>query len=110
MNLVLNQDPVFTKITYTTKNLRGNHCPCGVSNKFFFSFLRSHPQPMEVPRLGVQLEELQLPVYTTDVTMQDPSLLCDLHHSSRQHQILNLLSKARDRTCVLTDASQILFC
>ena len=32
-----------------------------------------------------------------------------LHHSSWQHQILNPLSKARDGTCVLMDASQIRF-
>ena len=33
-----------------------------------------------------------------------------LHHSSRQRQILNLLSKARDRTCNLMVPSQIHFC
>ena len=33
----------------------------------------------------------------------------DLHHSSWQCRILNPLSKARDRTCVLMDASQIHF-
>ena len=30
-----------------------------------------------------------------------------LHHSSQQHRILNLLSKARNQTHVLTDTSQI---
>ena len=33
-----------------------------------------------------------------------------LHHSSRQHQILNPRSEVRDRTCVLMDANQIRFC
>ena len=33
-----------------------------------------------------------------------------LHHSSRQHGILNPLNKSRDRTCILMDASQIRFC
>ena len=33
-----------------------------------------------------------------------------LHHSSRQRWILHPLSKARDRTYVLMDASQIHFC
>ena len=33
----------------------------------------------------------------------------DLHHNSQQCQILNPLSGARDRTCVLMDASQIRF-
>ena len=47
----------------------------------FFVFLRLHPQHMEVPRLGVELE-LQLPTYTTAV--QDPSLIWDPYNSSRQ--------------------------
>ena len=35
------------------------------------------------------------------------SHVCDLHHQSRQQQILNSLSEARDRTRVLMDASQV---
>ena len=38
-------------------------------------------------------------------TMQDLSHVCNLYHSSWQHQILNPLSEARDVTCVLTDTS-----
>ena len=62
---------------------------------------------MEVPRLGVE-SELQLLAYaTTKATATgDPSCVCDLYHSSWQHQVLKPLSKARDRTCVLVDASQ----
>ena len=55
---------------------------------------------MEVPRLGVQ-SELQLPAYITATAMWDLSLVClvcDLHHSSRQCQILSPLIEARDRT------------
>jgi len=52
---------------------------------------------MEVPRLRGELK-LQLLAYTTTTATQDPSSVYDLHHSSRQHQILNPLSKARDRT------------
>ena len=52
---------------------------------------------MEIPRLGVQLE-LQLPAYATATATQDPSSICDLHHSSQQHWILNPLSKTRDGT------------
>ena len=44
-------------------------------------------------------------VATTATAVQDLSPICDLHHSSRQRQILNPLSEARDRTCVLMDAS-----
>ena len=64
----------------------------------FFCFLGLHPQHMEVPRLGVQLE-LQLLAYSTAIAMQDLSRVCDLHHSSQQCRILNSLSKSRDRTC-----------
>ena len=63
---------------------------------------------MEVPRLGVE-QELQLLAYDTATVMQDPSCICDLHHSSWQCRILNPLSEARDQTCVLMDASQICF-
>ena len=41
--------------------------------------------------------------------MQDQSWVCNLHHSSQQCWILNPLSKAGDRTCILMDASQICF-
>ena len=64
---------------------------------------------MEAPRLGVQWE-LRLPAYTTATAMQDLSHVCDLHHSSRQCQILNPLSEARDQTRDLIVPSRICFC
>ena len=67
---------------------------------FFFRFLGLHQLHMEVPMLGVKLE-LQLLAYTTAAAMWDLIWVCDLYHSSWQHQILNPLSEARDRTCVL---------
>ena len=73
-----------------------------------FVFLGPHPRHMEVPRLGVKWE-LQLPAYTTATATMDQSCVCDLHHSSRQCQILNPLSEARDGTCILTDTSWIRF-
>ena len=45
---------------------------------------------MEVPRLGVE-SEVQLPAYTPATAMQDPTRVCNLHQSSWQHWILNLL-------------------
>ena len=63
---------------------------------------------MEGPRLGVELE-LQLPAYATATAMRDPSHVCDLHHSSQQCQIPDLLNEARARTWVLMDTSQIHF-
>ena len=50
---------------------------------------------MEVHRLEIELE-LELPAYTTATATQDLSQVCDLHYSSRQHQILNPLYEARD--------------
>ena len=61
---------------------------------------------MEVPRVGVKLE-LQLLAYATATAMPDPSQVCDLNHSSRQHRILNSLTKARDRNHILMDANRI---
>ena len=51
-----------------------------------FCFLGLHPQHMEVPRLGVELE-LQLPAYTTASAMRGVSCVYDLHHSSKQWQM-----------------------
>ena len=75
---------------------------------FFFVILGPQPQHMEVPRLGVK-SELLLPAYTTATAMPGPSRFCNLHHSSQQCQILNPLSEARNRTCILMDAGQICF-
>ena len=63
---------------------------------------------MGAPRIGVE-SELQLPTYTTATATRDPSHICDLHYSSRQHQIPNPLSKAKDQTLTLMDTSQIRF-
>ena len=64
---------------------------------FFCLCLGLHPWHMEVPRLGVRLE-LKPPAYATATATPDPSRICNLHHSSWQCRILNLLSKARDWT------------
>ena len=76
---------------------------------FLFCFLGPHLWHMKVPRLGIKLE-LQLLASTTATATQDPSHICDPHHSSWQRQILNPVSKARDRTLNLMDTSQIHFC
>ena len=76
---------------------------------FLFFFLGSHPQHMEVPRLGVE-SELQLLAYVAATAMQDSSCVCDLYHSSWQCQIPDPLSEAKDGTCILMGTSQICFC
>ena len=75
---------------------------------YFSVFLGPHPRHVEIPRLGVE-SELQLPAYTTATAPWDLSCVCDLHHSSLQRQILNPVSEARDRTCILMDTSQVCY-
>ena len=50
-----------------------------------------------VPRLRVKLELYPL-AYATSTATPDLSHVRDLHHSSQQRGILNLLIEARDRT------------
>ena len=59
---------------------------------FFLGPLWGH---VEVLRLRVELQ-LQLPAYTTATAMGDLSLVCNLHHSSWQHQIPDPLNQARE--------------
>ena len=59
---------------------------------------------MEIPRLGVELELLP-PAYTTATAMWDLSRVWD--HSSQQRWILNPQREARDRTCILMNASWV---
>ena len=63
---------------------------------------------MDIPRLGVK-SELQMRAYTTATATAtwDPNLICNLHHSSRQHQIQNPLNETRDRTGILMGPRQV---
>ena len=74
----------------------------------YFSFFRATPVAYRDSQARGQME-LQLLAHATATAMRDPRCACDLHHSSRQRRILNPLSKVRDRTCVLMDASWIHF-
>ena len=76
---------------------------CAFSLFFLCLFLGPHRWYVEGPRLRVK-SELLLPAYAT--ATQDRSYVCDLHHSSRQRQVLNQLSEARDRTRNLMDPSR----
>ena len=62
---------------------------------------------MEVSRLGVKWK-LQLPAYATATATWDLSLIHSLHRSLQQCWILNLLSEARDGTCILMGTSWVL--
>ena len=76
---------------------------------YFILVLGPHLQHMEVPRLRVE-SVLQLPTYTTVTATWDPTLICDLHHSSPQCRfLLNPLSEAKDLTHVLMDTSRVCY-
>ena len=100
-----------TGLTLVKKNLWATHSSVfhhseyWVVSIFFFFLNRAVPVAYGSSKLGVELK-LQLPAYTTAIATSDPSHVCNLHHSSRQCQILNPLSEAQDRTHVLTDASR----
>ena len=67
--------------------------------------LGSHPQHMEVPRLGVE-SELQLLAYTTATATWDPSYIFDLHTTAHSNAgSFNPPSGTRDQTRVLMDTS-----
>ena len=68
----------------------------------YFFFLGLHPQHREVPRL-------QLSASATARAMPYPSYICDLYHSSRQHEILYPLSGARDQIRVFMDTSWVCY-
>ena len=89
------------------KNLKKRKSLFGGDSLSSPTFLVLHLRHREVPRLGVKLE-LQVPAYATTTAKPDLSFICGLHCSLRQYWILNLLSKARNQTCILMDTSQVL--
>ena len=72
----------------------------------FLCFLVPHLWHMEVPRFGVK-SELHLLAYTTVTVRPDPSHICNVPHSSWPCWIVNLLSEAREQTCILRDTSWV---
>ena len=73
---------------------------------FCFCFLRAapvaHGESQARGQIGAEAK-----AHTTATATPDPSHICDLHCSSWQCQIPNLLSKARDRTHILMDPDQV---
>ena len=69
---------------------------CVYTHTFYLFFLfTAAPAAYEVPRLGVKSEP-QLLADTTATATPDPSCICDPHHRSWQHRILNPQNEARD--------------
>ena len=73
---------------------------------FIFCLFRATPAAYEGSQARAE-SELQLLAYATATATWDLSHVCNLHQSSWQCRILNLMSGARGRTCILMDTSQI---
>ena len=84
-----------------------------LKNFLFYLFVLLGPRPLhlQVPRLGVKSElQLSATATATATATQDPSLICDLHCSSWQCWILDLLSEARGPTHNPIDTSWAHYC
>ena len=68
---------------------------------FFFLIFRAIPVGYGSSWARGQVR-VSVEVYATAKAIPDPSGICDLCCSLQQYQILNLMSKARDQTCILT--------
>ena len=79
---------------------------------FFWSFFRATPAAYRGSQARGQIGAVATGLRHSHRSAE--SELClwlwDLHHNSLKCQVLNPLSKARDRTSVFMDASQICFC
>ena len=65
--------------------------------QFFFFFLSFRAKPAEYGGSQIRTQIGTVAVaYATATAMQDPRQICNLQHNSRQRQIPNPLSKAKD--------------
>ena len=82
---------------------------CGLFFFFFFLFLlRATLVAYGSSKARVWIRAMA-PAYATETTTTDPSCVYDVHHSLWQHQILNPLSEARDKTRNLMDSCWVCF-
>ena len=87
-------------------SLRLRDCLASIVFLFVCLFFSGpHMRHTEVSRLGVK-SKLQLLAYATATARPDPGCICNPCH--RSCWILNPLSKARVRTCILMDTSRVL--
>ena len=74
----------------------------------FIAFQGCTCSTWKFPGQGGQIRATALATATATAT-QDPSHVCNLHHSLWQHQTPNPLSEARNQTHILMDTSRIRF-
>ena len=82
-------------------------CIIAVTFSFFLSFfVRAALTPYGNSQ-SMDWIRATAPGYVRATVTPDPSHICNLHHSSRQSQILHPPSKARDQTHIFMDISQV---
>ena len=83
------------------------------SESFFFSFLfflRATPRVYGGSQTRGQIRAIAASLCHSHSNTRSEPAVCDLHHRSGQHWILNPLSGARDETHILVDTSQDHYC
>ena len=76
---------------------------------FFFNFCLFRATPAAHGRSQAR-GQIGAAACATATATADLRCVCDLHHSSLQHWILNPLSGARDQTYIFMDTSQVRYC
>ena len=82
-----------------------HYCICGFFLLIHFFFLFAAALTAYGGSWARSQTDLQLKAYAIATAPPDPSHICDVPQSLRQHQILNPLSEARDQTHILTDTT-----
>ena len=101
----LNRHTAYLPIYKTVKTLDGrDSLNQDHSGFFFFFFLMAIPTTYGSSQARGQIGAAAVSLHHSHST-PDPSHIYDLCHSSQQHQILNPLREARDRTRILTDVA-----
>ena len=80
--------------------------PTAVRFLFFFFLYRAAPVVYGSSQARVWMGAVAAGLHHSHSNL-DPSCICDLHHSSWKHQILNPLGEARDWTQILVDTRQV---
>ena len=85
----------------------GSLIPINLVTLFFFCIFRATSTAHGSSQARCQIRVIAAGPDPTATATWDPSHVCDLHHGSWQHRILNPLSEARNRTCILMDTYQV---
>ena len=94
-------------IPWPAMRLRPNVCFKYNYTYIYLFILWAYLQHREVPRLGFESELPGASLHHSHSNARSEPCLY-LHHSSWQHQILNPLSTARDKTCIFMGTSWVL--